>query len=116
MFERGGSKTYVFLNFEEQNTVLIFDAEEKEQNNEIYGYSVDYNISLDNELFGWIIDTIGGLEIGELRYTGTQVIELLSKGEDYEQTKRDIIVKIIEKVSRVGLSRGDLLYLSLIHI
>ena len=111
IFERGTEKTFFYLDFKGETISVIFDIEGDSTDDEIYGYRVDYEISIDNELFVWIIDTLGGLEFGDLRYTGIQTVEMLCEAEDYRQKKREIILKILEKIGEVGLSRGDLLYI-----
>lgn len=115
MFELNGQKTYFFLDFYYKQLSIIFDAETFETDDIIKGYPIDYDLKLDNEIFAQIIDFVGGIELqneeGVLRYTGVQIIDMMTYSTDYKKYEREIIRGIIEKIGESGLNRQDFLYI-----
>lgn len=111
--EIGGQQNYFFLDFYYKRLNVIFDTESTDV--EAMGYSVDHYVISDYSLLEAIVDRVGGIEIeaeGEiLRYTGVQVTDMLTSSAEYDNSERDIILKIIEKISENGFQKEDFLYI-----
>ncbi len=115
MFDICNDKTFFFLDFYDKRISAIYNAGELQRENIIMGYSIDYCITGDYDLLAGIIDNVGGIELDygdeELRYTGVQVKDILSKTVDNSDIMREIVEKTIEKIALNGFSKADLLYI-----
>lgn len=108
------SATLVYLDFDEEN-IRLLDIEDFDPTRpEYYGYTADYTVHTSYELIEGIIDRVGGIDIeqdGEvLRYTGVQVIDLISYGRG-EDIKRQILLQIFDKISKNSFSKDDFVYI-----
>lgn len=109
-----GSAVMAYLDFE-NNCINVVNIEKYDSsNNMYYGYIADFVVETDYQLIGGIIDRVGGVNIeinGEtLRYTGVQVIDLISVKYD-ESIKMQIISQIFEQISKIGFSKEDFVYI-----
>ncbi len=109
-----GSGVMAYLDFE-SSCINVVNIENYDRNNNMYyGYTVDYIIEADYQLIGGIVDRVGGVNIeinGEtLRYTGVQVIDLLSVNQD-KNVKPQIITQIFKQISKIGFSKDDFVYI-----
>jgi hypothetical protein len=115
MFDLGGQKTYCFLDFYYKKLNIIFDAESFVWEDSIMGYPIDYNLQLDSDVFAEIVDFVGGVELendeGVLRYTGVQIVDMMTYSNDYKRNERGIIRKVIEKIGENGLTKEELFYI-----
>lgn len=110
LFNICGEKTLIHLDFEGALLSVVF-ADEFEPTDELYGYSIDYNITGDYSLVGEIVDLVGGIEITAeettLSYTGVQIKELLETTPQNLALRRNIIESITQKISKNGFSKED---------
>lgn len=115
MFELGLQKTYCFLDFYYKKLNVIYDAESFVGEDSIMGYPIDYKIKLDSDVYAEIIDFVGGIELENeeeiLRYTGVQIVDMMTYSADYKKREREIIRKIIDKIGKNGFGRQDFLYI-----
>lgn len=115
MFDIYGDRTLIYMNFEEETITAVFDYKNTTIGEKLYGYSVDYLVEGDYDLLAGIINMAEGITLnisGEnLRYTGVQVIDLLSRTDDNRDLKKIIIEQIFAKLKTTGFSREDFLFL-----
>lgn len=109
-----GSAVLAYLDFE-NDCINVINIERYDSGNDLYyGYTADFTVETDYKLIGGIIDRIGGVNIeidGEiLRYTGVQVIDLISQNSN-DNIKNQIIIGIFEQISKNNFSKDDLLYI-----
>ncbi len=101
MFEIGTRNAYFFLDFENSAVTVILNS----QNVENMGYNVDYTIGADYSILRDICDYFEGINLTidaeTLRYTGTQVVELLSR-DNSDELRIKIIKAIFEKIEKQG--------------
>ncbi|MBQ8267756.1 MAG: hypothetical protein IJZ21_05170, partial [Clostridia bacterium] len=68
----------------------------------------------DYQLIGGIVDRVGGVNVevnGEtLRYTGVQIIDLISVNPD-EDMKAQVITQIFRQISENNFSKDDFIYI-----
>lgn len=80
-----------------------------------YGYPADYRIECDYPLIAGIIDNAGGVELERdeeiLRYTGVQVVELLSYSADLRSDTLEITIGLFKSISQNGFSVSDMTYI-----
>lgn len=108
------SAVIVYLDFE-NSCINVINIENYDRNNNMYfGYTVDYVIETDYQLIGGIVDRVGGVNIGvngeTLRYTGVQVIDLISVNSDVN-IKTQVITQIFKQISKIGFSKDDFIYI-----
>ena len=88
LLEIDGDKTFFYLDFE-NNELLVSIFPEEELKNEIYGYSVDFNVSGDYNILSDMVDYVGGIELEikqqKYRYTGIQIAEIYNVGNEFFQ-------------------------------
>lgn len=115
LFDISGNKTLFYLDFEEKSVSVVIADGINEEQEELYGYPIDYTIKSDYNLLAGIIDAVGGIELksGEeqLAFTGVQVVETLTTTPESEELRREIIAKILSKIAIDGFSRQDFLYI-----
>ena len=109
MFEFCGDRTFVYLNFENEEMKIVFPLSGN-LGDTVYGYSIDYTVKGDYYLLADIIDAADGIELhtgdGKYRYTGVQVAELLSNTVDTEELKRNIIAALTRKTADFGIDEN----------
>ena len=108
------SAILVYLDFGAGDIKLLEIENFDSNQGEYFGYTSDYTVQTDYNLIAGIIDRVGGVNIvidGEtLRYTGVQVIDLIS--EDYQgEIKRQLISQIFEQISKNNFSKDDFIYI-----
>lgn len=115
MVDISGNKTYFFMDFYYKKLNVIFNAESFVEEEIILGYPIDHYITADYEVLAEIVDIVGGIELENeneiLRYTGVQIVDMLTASTDYEKLERSIINKTIEKISKNGFQKEDFLYI-----
>lgn len=106
-------KNYVFfeMNFETEELTVIYVDENFKNEEEIYGYSLDYFIKADFEALEILVDSVSGVELtrdGEtLSYTGVQISELLCISENENEVLREIIEILAGKIAKNGIIKDD---------
>lgn len=109
MFEFCGDRTFVYLNFENEEMKIVFPLS-GDLGDTVYGYSIDYTVKGDYYLLADIIDAADGIELhtgdSKYRYTGVQVAELLSNTVDTEELKRNIIAALTRKTADFGIDEN----------
>lgn len=108
------SATLVYLDFE-NTCIRLLDLNDFSENQKYYrGYSADYSVKTSYELIEGLVDRVGGVNIeygGELlRYTGVQVIDLISNGCGAE-IKNQILAEIFKQISKNNFSKEDFVYI-----
>ena len=110
-----GSGALIYLEFSSDSVSAVFIEDCNSDDSVFYGYPADYRIHCDYKLLAGIIDNAGGIELGEkekrLRYTGVQVIELLSYTSDYRKTVKEMLSSLFESISKKGFSESDMAYI-----
>ncbi len=115
LLDIAGSKTLYYLDFENMTMAVIFADNEAIDNNEIYGYQVDYTVMADYPLLASIVDMAGGINLeaeGEmLSFTGVQVADMLSVSTDFDTLRREVTKKTLDGIRQNGMEKEDLLYI-----
>ncbi len=98
-----GSRTvYTYLDFSASNVTVMINPESLEQS----GYNADFLIAADYSLISCVVDYFEGVNLnfyGEtLRYTGGQIVDLLSHDGSIE-LRKSIISAIFSKISEQGV-------------
>jgi hypothetical protein len=113
--EISGWKNFFYLDFYNKRLSIVFGVDLSDVDTQILGYSIDHYIEADYSLLEGIIDIVGGIEVetdGEiLRFTGVQITDMLSTTESREESEKEIILKIVEKISKNGFHKEDFLYI-----
>lgn len=108
------SAVIAYLDFENRCINVINVEAYDITNNLYYGYTVDFTVETDYQLIGGIVDRVGGVNIqlnGEtLRYTGVQVIDLISVNLD-ANIKPQLITQIFKQISENDFSKDDFIYI-----
>lgn len=115
LFEILDSKILFNLNFAD-NIVSVINAKDLlSGETEIFGYIVDYTIKSDSSLVSVIVDRVGGIDVeidgNKYGYTGVQVEELITTTVLEEDLKKQLILEIINQISKNGFSKEDFLYI-----
>lgn len=114
-FDVCGDKILLYLDFKHMELSVVYPKTTAESGLETYGYPVDYTVSCDYELVGYLVDAAGGINLKHqneaLRYTGVQVTEMLKFTGVSKETKKDIAKEIIKGFGDVGFTKEDLLYI-----
>ncbi len=105
-FKICGDSILVHLGFDENNIKIIFA-----ETDNTYGYTVDYNLNCDYKIIGYLVDAVGGIELGSERFTGVQIIELFEFSNPSKEIKKEITEKIVKGVGDRGFSKEDMLYI-----
>ena len=102
MFVFGTKCVYTYLDFENSRVLVILDN----SNIAEMGYEIDYTVEANYMLIAEICDYFEGVNLTidaeTLRYTGNQVVELLSTSGDYN-LRENIIFAIFEKMAQQGV-------------
>ena len=108
------SAVMAYLDFENRCINVINVEVYDITNNLYYGYTVDFTVETDYQLIGGIVDRVGGVNIqlnGEtLRYTGVQVIDLISVNLD-TNIKPQLITQIFNQISKNDFLKDDFVYI-----
>ncbi len=115
LFEVDNNYALFYLDFEKESISVICINEILQDETEIYGYPIDYTVKADYNLISYIVDSVGGIDLSVsqelLTLTGVQVVELLTTADNEQELNRNILEKIIKKISQYGFLRQDLLYI-----
>ena len=108
------SGVIAYLDFE-NSCINVINVENYDSTNDLYyGYTVDFTVETDYQLIGGIVDRVGGVNVevnGEtLRYTGVQIIDLISVNPD-EDMKAQVITQIFRQISENNFSKDDFIYI-----
>ena len=108
------SANFLYLDFSEKR-ILIQDIEIYSEDCDLGGYSVDFSFKIDYPVIAEIIDRIGGIEMKSgkdyMRFTGTQITDMLSYSTDTDALRQKIIMASLKSVSKNGLSDDDFIYI-----
>ena len=105
-FDIAGNRAFVYLDFtNEKVSDIIQQAEDFDATD--YGYSEDLKIKGDLSVLAAIIDYAGGITLDDngeqVRYTGVQVSDIMSRSTESEIQQRLIIPAIMRSVAENGL-------------
>lgn len=107
------SAVLVYLDFENMGLRLL-DIENFKPRAEYHGYTADYTVETDYEFIKGIIDRVGGVNLqtddDTMRYTGTQIVELISTGKG-KSIKKDLILQIFAQIEKNNFSKDDFIYI-----
>lgn len=110
-----GSGVLIYLEFSQTAISAVFIDDCTGDDSVFYGYPADYRIDIDYTLLAGIIDNAGGIELGEnegrLRYTGVQVVELLSYTEDFRALTKETLSSLFKSIAKNGFSESDMTYI-----
>ena len=102
MFVFGTKCVYTYSDFENSRVLVILDN----SNISEMGYEIDYTVEANYMLISEMCDYFEGVNLTidaeTLRYTGNQVVELLSISGDYN-LRENIICAIFEKMAQQGV-------------
>ena len=102
LFKFGTRTVYTYLDFTLSSVTVIINPEDLTES----GYQSDYTINADYGLIADMVDYFEGISLdleGEpLRYTGLQVVDLLSKDTGNE-LRQKIISSLFLKISQQGV-------------
>lgn len=110
-----GGGCLMYLDFENSNIQVYFTDLYTEGRIRYGDYSVDYTVELDYKTIAGIIDRVGGITMdidGEtLRFTGIQVLDIITETTESEDIKRKIVSQILLQISKNGFSKEDFVYI-----
>ena len=102
LFRFGTRTVYTYLDFTLSSVTVIINPNDETES----GYETDYTVTADYDLIADMIDYFEGISLdleGEpLRYTGLQVVDLLSKDTGNE-LRQKIISSLFLKISHQGV-------------
>ena len=113
LLEIGASRTALFLDFEGE-TLYVADYKTDEAIlSWPFGGAFDYTLRADLDLLSFLVDTVGGIPLcvgGEtLRYTGSQVTEMLTEGIVPDPEPGNTVKEaLIRKIAQEGLQRKEM--------
>lgn len=115
LWEEGGGEIF-YLDFKNKKIeVIILPLKCDENAALVYGYTNFEAVKANYLLISGIVDRLGGIEIdlgnGELRYTGSQISSHLASNKEDFPLKRAILEKIFEKISLLGFSNKDFMFI-----
>ena len=107
------SAILIYLDFEYCKINLI-ELEDFKQQPEYYGYTCDYTVIADYNFIEGIVDRLGGIDLelngNVMRYTGTQIVELISTGK-INEVKRQLILQMFSQIKKNNFSKDDFVYI-----
>ena len=114
LFEIYGDKTFLYLDFQNSKISAILYPYNNEDDDNIYGYTIDYKINTSLDFIGDLVDYLEGIDLTidneTLRYTGVQVEDIIL--EDKEKIHKPNILKaILQKVAKNGIGKDMLLHI-----
>ncbi len=102
MLNFGTRCVYTYLDFENASVTVMVNPQDVETK----GYNADFIVNADYTLIAKIVDYFDGVNLeinGEiLRYTGGQVVDLLSSDND-DALRKAIILSIFSKIKEQGV-------------
>ncbi len=105
-------QTLIYLDFE-GDCIHLLDISKEDISPSDYGFPTDYKITANYDTVKTAIDIVGGIDLeidGEaLRYTGVQIVDILSTTVDVNALSRQIFLNFFTKVSKNGILREDLI-------
>ena len=115
LWEEGGGEI-VYLDFKSKKVELIILPQDCDENAAlVYGYTNFEAVKANYLLISGLVDRLGGIEIdlgnGELRYMGAQISSHLAANKENLPLKRNILEKIFEKISLLGFSNKDFMFI-----
>ena len=109
LVECSGRKVYLYLDFSNERVTVIFPKILEEDERELYGYSIDYTLMITEPALAGLIDEVGGVDLEwegeELRYTGVQVTDYLSRRPTPQSAEKTLIAALCERISEIGISK-----------
>lgn len=109
-----GSAVMVFLDFSYERILAAVIDDYTDGAELRLGYDIQYTFDANNTFLEGVVDRLGGIDLdienAPMRYTGVQVNDLVSKNDDGE-LKRQILSAIFAKISKVGFSTDDFVYM-----
>ncbi len=114
LFEIYGEKTFLYLDFQNSKISAILYPYNNEDDDNIYGYTIDYKINTSLDFIADLVDYLEGIDLTidneTLRYTGVQVEDIIL--EDKEKIHKPNILKaILQKVAKNGIGKDMLLHI-----
>lgn len=108
------SAIITYLDFKNDCIVLMdvpqFDQTQKQYN----GYYIDYTVWGNYALVEGMVDQVGGLNLSyggqSARYTGNQVVELISNGCDSE-LKQQMFSELFKQIAKSNFSKSNFVYI-----
>ncbi|MBE6729521.1 MAG: hypothetical protein E7568_04745 [Ruminococcaceae bacterium] len=98
----------ISLDFENSKTVAaVLKTPDKEAALD-FGFEVEYTAECDYPFMMDFIDTLGGIELDNYRYTGVQVCNMLASFKDDVTLRANILNAVFEKIAKYGLSQEAL--------
>ena len=102
LFNFSDCKVYTYLDFKEQSVTVLLNSDDLENR----GYTADYTLDCNEDLIFEICNYFDGinlmLEAETLRYSGSQVKELL-QNDKTDTLQKSIITAIFEKIEKQGI-------------
>lgn len=110
-----GSAVMLYLDFLKDECRAAVLESYVEGDEKRLGYNADFTLELGFDEIGGIVDRIGGIELygeGEyLRFTGVQVVDIISDAKITPELYREILSAIFDGIARAGFSSADFVYL-----
>lgn len=107
------SAILAYLEFDESRINLL-DIEQFQPQPEYFGYTADYVVECDYTLVEGLVDRVGGVSLsidgGIMRYTGSQVLELIATGKG-KQIKKQLISQFFARIEKNNFSKDDFIYI-----
>lgn len=101
-FKFKAESVYTYLDFKEQSITLILNPEDLEG----MGYKVDYTLDCGDNIISEVCNYFDGINLmidaETLRYSGSQVLTLLSK-DNSKILRKNIAAAVFEKVEKQGI-------------
>ncbi len=109
-----GSAVMIFLDFSYERAFAAVIDDYTDGAELRLGYDIQYTFNANNTFLEGLVDRLGGIDLdienAPMRYTGVQVTDLVSRNDDGE-LKRQILSGILTKISKVGFSTEDFVYM-----
>lgn len=107
-----GDYILMYLDFK-QKAIYLADLESDPENADKYGFPTNHNIDVTSESVRVAVDISGGVELTvndtSMRYTGTQINDLLAYSTDISDLRRQIILSFFENIADNGITRDELI-------
>ena len=115
LLDISGNRTLFYFNFEDRTLSAVLIGENEKDNDNYFGYPVNFTVKGDYGLVAGIIDRIGGIELTEngetLRLTGVQVADMLTRTVDDGSLKREVISAAFSQIAKSGFERDCFVYI-----
>lgn len=106
----------IYIEFSKTMASAVFIDDCSENETEYYGYTVDYKLEVDYQFLSSLIDRAGGIELEDengqeiLRYTGVQVVDMLSSTGETAPFRSKILSALFKSFAKNGFSKDDLIF------